>query len=102
MCIFALRKSQLSIINKEKQKSTFKKGSSCSFHRYHLHKNSCALDPKSEAPVQWYRSAHTNQVIVSSVHVNHAIVSHQDDFKGKRSNKAEFTLDNAEVLYLTP
>lgn len=95
--MFTLYKSQLSIIKKETQKSIFKKGSSGSFHCYHLHKNTCVFYPKREVPVQWHRSAHINQAIPSSVHLNHTIASHQEDLKGKMSNKAEFTLDNAEV-----
>lgn len=83
MCMFTSYKSQVSIIKKETQKSICKKGSSGSSHCYHPHKR--------------HRSAQINQAIASSLRVNHTVVSHQDDLKGKRSNKVEFSLDNAEV-----
>lgn len=97
MCMFTSYKSQVSIIKKETQKSICKKGSSGSSHCYHLHKNTCAFYLKTEVPVQRHRSAQINQATASSLRVNHTVVSHQDDLKGKRSNKVEFSLDNAEV-----
>lgn len=95
MCMLTLHKSQFSIIKKETQKSIYKKGGSGSFH-YHLH-NTCVFYAKREVPAQQHRSAHINQAIAFPVHVNYAIVSHQENLKGKRADKAEFTLDNAEV-----
>lgn len=67
------------------------------FRLFPLLSPTCVFYAKREVPAQQHRSPHINQTISFSVHINYATVSQQENLKAKRANKAEFTLDNAEV-----